>query len=85
MLQFTFKNSTKESEFLKIPGQAFEAANFLNIFLSFWGFWALFSYKNFYKKTGIVLFRSNQIADIKFVNFKCIYWKANENDKHVVP
>ena len=37
--------------FLKIEAQAFEAGDFLNIFLRFWGFWSSFSYKNCsYKK-----------------------------------
>ena len=37
--------------FLKIAALVFDAEDFLNIFLSFLGFWGLFSYKKFsYKK-----------------------------------
>ena len=32
---------------LKIAAQAFDAGNFLLIFLRFWGFWGLFNYKHF--------------------------------------
>ena len=36
---------------LKIAAQEFEAGDFLNIFLRFFGFWGSFYYKNFsYKK-----------------------------------
>ena len=38
--------------FLNIAAQALDTADFLNVFLRFWGFWGSFSYKNFsYKKT----------------------------------
>ena len=41
--------------FLKIATQAFEARDFFNIFLRFWGFWGSFSYKKFsYKKRRVV-------------------------------
>ena len=36
--------------FAKIAVQAFEAGDFLNIFLRFWGFLGSFSYKNFSHK-----------------------------------
>ena len=36
------------SAFLRIAGQVFEAANFLNTFLRFWAFWDLFSYKKIF-------------------------------------
>ena len=36
--------------FLKIAAQAFQAEDFLNIFLRIWGFWGSVSYKKFYKK-----------------------------------
>ena len=42
MLKFTelyqFKGLYKKSVLLKIAAQAFEAGNFLSIFLRFWGF-----------------------------------------------
>ena len=34
----TFKELQEKSAFLKIAAQAFEAGDFLNIFLRFWGF-----------------------------------------------
>ena len=34
----TFKELQEKSAFLKIPAQAYEAGDFLNIFLRFWGF-----------------------------------------------
>ena len=37
---------------LKIAAQALETEDFLSIFMKFWSFWGLFSYKKFsYKKT----------------------------------
>ena len=46
-----FKDLQEKSMFLKIAVEAFEAGDFLNIFLRFFGFWGLFSYKKFsYKK-----------------------------------
>ena len=42
MIRFTkfsaFKEPKEKSTFLKIAAQAFEAGNFLNIFLRFWVF-----------------------------------------------
>ena len=39
MLKFTqFKKLEEKSAFSKIAGQLFEAEDFLNIFLRFWGF-----------------------------------------------
>ena len=42
MLKFahflTFKELQEKSEFSKIATQAFEAGDFLNIFVRFWGF-----------------------------------------------
>ena len=32
--------------FSKIAAQAFEAGDFLKLFLGFWGFWGSISYKN---------------------------------------
>ena len=41
----------EKSVFLKSAAQVFEAGDFLNISLRFWGFWGSFSYNNFsYKK-----------------------------------
>ena len=37
----------EKSAFLKIAAQAFEAGDFLNIFLRFWGFSGTFLIKNF--------------------------------------
>ena len=37
----------EKSAFKKIATQAFEAGDFLNIFLRFSGFWGSFSYNNF--------------------------------------
>ena len=34
----TFKKNSEKSEFLKLSTQAFEAGDFLDIFLKFWGF-----------------------------------------------
>ena len=42
----TFKELKEVLMFLKIADQAFEAGDFLNIFLRFWAFWGSFSYKN---------------------------------------
>ena len=40
----TFKELKNQSAFLKIVDQAFEAGDFLNIFLKFRGFWGSFSH-----------------------------------------
>ena len=51
MLKFTqfvtFRELWGKSTFLKIAAEAFGAEDFLNIFLSFWGFLGSFSYKKF--------------------------------------
>ena len=66
----TYKGPLEKSAFLKIVAQAFEAGDFLNIFLRFSGFWGLFSYKNFsYKKkkrvqTYILIFLKVYSIDI---------------------
>ena len=39
--------------FLKIAAQAFEAGDFLNIFLRFWGFSGSFSYNQFSYKEHV--------------------------------
>ena len=39
--------------FLKIAAQAFEAGDFLNIFLRFWGFSGSFSYNHFSYKEQV--------------------------------
>ena len=50
MLRFNFVTFKK----LQKSAHAFEAEDFLNIFVRFWGFRGSFSYKNFsYKKTRI--------------------------------
>ena len=47
----TSKELQEKSAFLKIATQVFEAGNFVNIVLRFWGFWGSFSYKSLsYKK-----------------------------------
>ena len=47
----TFKELKQKSAFLKIAAPAFEAVDFLNIFLRFWSFWGSCCYKKiFYKK-----------------------------------
>ena len=43
----TYKGLLEKSAFKKIATQAFEAGDFLNIFLRFSGFWGSFSYNNF--------------------------------------
>ena len=51
----TFKGLLEKSVFLKSAAQAFEAEEFLNIFLRFWGCSGSFSYKNFsYKKKRVL-------------------------------
>ena len=51
MLKFTpfsnFEELYEKSVLLKIAGQAFEAGDFINIFLSVWGFRGSFSDENF--------------------------------------
>ena len=42
----TFKELKEVLMFLKIADQAFEAGDFLNIFLRFLGFWGFYSSKN---------------------------------------
>ena len=50
----------QNSRFLKIEAKAFEAGDFLNIFLRFWGFWGSFSCKNFsYKKKACIVSNEN--------------------------
>ena len=51
--------------FAKIAVQAFEAGDFLKIFLRFWGFWGLLSYKKFYKKKRVALIRYFQTKRYK--------------------
>ena len=53
----------KKTVLLKIAAQTFEAGDFLNIFLRFWGFGGSFSYKTCsYKRTCI------------FFNFLVCFW-----------
>ena len=58
MLKYSqFLYFLKSSRFLKIAAKAFEAGNFLNIFLTCWSFWGSFSHKNFsYKKNVYLLY-----------------------------
>ena len=50
--------------FLTIAAQAFEAGDFLNIFLKFCGFWGSFPYKKtfLYKKTCTTLSMATKIG-----------------------
>ena len=55
--------------FAKIAVELFEAGDFLNIFLRFWGFWGSFSYKNFsYKK------KQRVVESVVCSTWFWIYW-----------
>ena len=47
-----FYRALRKTSILRIAAEAFEAGDFLNHFLRFWGFWGSFSYKKcvLYKK-----------------------------------
>ena len=51
-----FEKALGKIRVLKSAAQVFEAGNFLNIFLRFWGFCGSFSYKNFSSKKQVLQF-----------------------------
>ena len=54
----TFKELWEKTTFLKISAQAFEAGDFLNVFLRFLGFWDSFSSKHFsYVKKNVYYYQ----------------------------
>ena len=64
------KTSNTNQRFRKIEAQAFEAGDFLNIFLRFWDFWGSFSYKNIsYKKTCV----ASAIVSFFLLNFLFLF------------
>ena len=78
--------------FLKTAAQAFEAGDFRNIFLRFWGFRGLFSYKNvsyrkkrvcnfsFISLTGTLQFLAKATVSSFFSSFKYRYFIDNFNN-----
>ena len=69
------KSHRFQPAFLKTATQTFEAGNFLQVFIRFWGFWDWFSYKNILMKKSVYFFNQTVCKQGSRTQFQ-LSWKV---------